>query len=153
MKNQRGSVLVGVIGISIAMSVAAGGFILLSANTAGTEVRSATNLRLHYAAESGIFMGVRWVKTHNFVGTAWPSYLVITPDEESFTTIDGIKVKVTFETGAAGGGNYQLRSVATQGDNMEKVEVSWQINSFNPDAANKAVPSLQNWKETYTPAP
>jgi hypothetical protein len=153
MKNQRGSVLVGVIGISIAMSVAAGGFILLSSNTAGIEVGSATNLQLHYAAESGIFMGVRWVKAHNNAGTAWPNYQVITPGGESFTTIDGIKVKVTFEVGAPGGGAYQLKSVATPGSGMEMVEVSWQINSFNPDAAGKAVPSLQNWKETYTPAP
>lgn len=150
MKNQRGSVLVGVIGISIAMSVAAGGFILLSGNTAKIETDSKANLQLHYAAESGMYMGVRWIKEHAST-TTWPNYMVLTPGGESFTSMDGSKVKVTFEKVLACAGCYVLASFATAGTGTDTLKIVWQINSIT-NVLNKAYPWMDFWKERLIPA-
>jgi hypothetical protein len=59
---QRGSVLVGVIGITTMLSVAAAGLMLVAANSRTEEDMAFKRAKCYYDAESGLMLGLGWLR-------------------------------------------------------------------------------------------
>jgi hypothetical protein len=160
MNSQKGSVLVGVLGLCVAITIAASGLITTAANVSGTEIDSGRDLQLHYAAEAGMQMGVRWTRAFAYAdvsNSAWPAgqpAFVVTRGDAGFETINGMKVKVVFLSGVAGGGVHTLQIIAKDPTRPRgTLEINWQINSADPSSPLplKSKPNLAKWKEFYHP--
>jgi hypothetical protein len=153
MKTQRGSVLVGVVALSLAMSVAAGGLILLSGNAAKDNQMSTENLSLHYAAESGMYLGVNWMRLHprgEMISSTWVGPLVLTGSGGGeYSSIDGIPVRVSFHDGPPG--IRILKSIATQGAGKDTLELTWRVYQADSIDATHWKPRLNHWTETFRP--
>lgn len=160
LKGQRGSILAGVLALTMAMTAIAGGYILMSGNTAGRRLDAMDDLRLHNAAEAGALLGMRWLKEHDakYYGknpTIWDKEVPITPTDFS---IDNIGVQVKAVPTPTGPGIFQINSQATSMDQKEILVITWSINSAAaPDPADptnngfKSTPYTDNWIETYKP--
>jgi hypothetical protein len=59
--DNRGSVLIGVIGLAIVMAIAALGYLQLSATTANGEITELHESRAFWAAEGGMLLGAQWL--------------------------------------------------------------------------------------------
>jgi hypothetical protein len=169
MSKQRGSVLIGVMALSLLMTIAASGFILVTANTANDGLGSAANRQLHYAAESGLYLGIRWARSYD-VGdpavltiddpTWWADGLVLTKDQygtAGFADIDGMSVMVILGPDPAGG-RHRLTSLATAGPGQDTLEIFQAINfatqgdrSGSGDASILCSPAMDKWVETVHP--
>jgi Tfp pilus assembly protein PilX len=75
LRSQQGSVLVTVLGLSIALSLAAGSLLLVAANSQNTEDMAFQRQRCFNDAESGLMLGAAWLKRVPSNGT------VITTDQ------------------------------------------------------------------------
>jgi hypothetical protein len=160
LKNQRGSILAGVLALTMAMTAIAGGYILMSGNTAGRRLDSIDDLRLHNAAEAGALLGMRWLKEYEakYYGEAppvWDTEVPITPADYE---IDNIKVQVKAVHTPAGPGIFQINSRAISLDQKETLVITWAINSADDlsaaDQATKGYKSTNatdRWVETYLP--
>jgi hypothetical protein len=157
MNRQKGSILIGVMAMSVAMTVAASGLILLSANTDMGGSANLESMALRNAAESGAQMGVRWIRNYleTDIPTTWNDSLVLTPGVDGFMNLDGIKVKVKFvDDPGAGGGHFAVKTWATYGPKRDTLEIIWQVNSLNPPTSGSGVScnaNLGEWAETLHP--
>lgn len=164
LSNQKGSVLAGVLALSIAMTAIAGGYVVLSGNTAGRRLDAMEDLRLHYAAEAGAQLGVRWLKEYEpKYYSNWssddkiqypPLWTNPIPIIQDGINIDDFFVSVWLDTILNPGGppSFKLRSEATRGPDKETLVITWRINSANPGTSPaKSKPFLDNWVESYKP--
>jgi hypothetical protein len=158
-KHQKGSVLVGVLALSVAMTVAAGGFILLAANTAKDGTRILEDRALHYAAESATYMGIRWVRSYSYLPSempvTWDDSLVLTPGADGWTVMDDAWVKVKFvDDPGGGGGHFAIKTWATMGAGRDTLLIIWQINHLGSPTSGSGLNSnanLADWTETLLP--
>ncbi len=156
MKNQKGSILVGVIALSLVMSLAAGGFIILSTNTAKDGLISASDLQLQYAAESGMHMAIRWTRAYDkgkINDSTWAKNFVLTRGPGGFDTLNGKLVKVTF--GYEGQGVHTINSLATGPSGHPILQISQVIDSATdgPGGVSPLVstPVLSSWTQVAFP--
>ncbi len=164
MRGQRGSVLAGVIALSLVMTLAAAGLITMSANTSIAEISSGADLQLHYAAEAGALLGVCWARNYAPVKIAdntWPTPDTTTitrgPLSDGWENIDGFQVKVVMlKPPIAGAGPevlHRLQVRARDGVNRGVLKISWDIVGVNiePGDPLRCNPVRANWKEIYDP--
>lgn len=162
MRGQGGSVLVGVLAISLALTLAAGSLLATAANTAITETGSARDHQLHYAAEAGAQLGVRWAKTYakaEIGNPAWPAVMpfVITVGDAGWMPLNGMQVKVSLLPGPGGPDpddvQHILRVQAKDEHNQGTLEINWDISDVQPDAPAPIFCKfmLSNWREQYLP--
>ncbi|MDQ3001794.1 MAG: hypothetical protein M3Y08_11105 [Fibrobacterota bacterium] len=157
IKRQKGSVLVGVLALSVAMTVAAGGLIMLAANTAKDGSQILEDRALHYVAESATYMGVRWVRSYlqTEIPVTWDDSLVLTPGADGFTVMDDVWVKVKFvDDPGGGGGHFAIKTWATLGAGRDTLLIIWQINSLGTPTSGSGLNSnayLADWTETLLP--
>jgi hypothetical protein len=167
-QGQRGSVLVGVIALSLAMTLAAGGLMVMSINTAKDESGSATDIQLHYAAESAMHMAAYWLKysaADDLENRNWnkPSFVLTSTsefhDDPGYATIEGMQVKVSLIANATGDAPHSLQALAKDGVNKGILKITWDM--VSADAIAGADPDdpytpksniiMRNWKESYLP--
>jgi hypothetical protein len=167
MQSQRGSILVGVIALSMAMTLAAGGLIVMSINTAKDESGSATDIQLHYAAESAMQMAAYWLKYYNasdIEDRDWmkPEFVLTSTgliDNPGYATIEGMQVKVTLIANTTGDAPHTLQALAKDGVNKEILRITWDVVSAaaiagadpNNPYIEKSNITMRNWKESYLP--
>src|SRR4051812_13279010 len=98
MKSQKGSVLVGMVALSAVLTMVAGGYLFATANSGSEVEKSADENGLHYAAETGMQIGVRWMRNYypTFFNETWSGSWIITPGGD-FAVIDGYKIKVKIQ--------------------------------------------------------
>ena len=153
MKNQQGSILVGILALSLVMTMAAGGFILLSGNTTNRVSMSQQNLQLHYAAEAGIHLAVRWTRNYpidKINDVTWADPLDLTTGLNGYDILNGYKIKVTIFNGGAG--THWLKSFAIGPDHTDSLEITQQINIATvAPAPFKSTPALSKWIEIIPP--
>lgn len=159
MNGQRGSILIGVLILTLAMAIAVNGLILSASNNSLIEEDSMRDLKMHYAAETGMQIGVRWSRAYdeNLINDSlWPTAepnFTITNGTDGFATIHGMKVKVVFGRDPSLVGRHLIRVWAKDGINKGVLETTWQIST----ASEKEVPpihsdpNLKTWKEIYHP--
>ena len=150
MNGQNGSVLAGVLSISVALSLVAGGFVAVVAEKSNQETTAISNLQVQYAAEAGMLMGLRWTRYYPFASIDEPTFaanLVLTPGTDGFQNMDGIYVKVVFLSG--GLGVHVMQSFATLGTHQDTVELTWQMN--HPGSSTPITLNLDRWVETFHP--
>ncbi len=149
MRSQRGSVLAGVLGLSVVMAIAAGGMIVASGNAGNLTSASNQDLSLHYAAESGMLMGARWIRTHTQTTYASPLWTTGTLDlTGGYSLLDGFQVKTWIEH--ISGGIDTLRTRAFLEGGKDTLQLSWTVDAVG-NAADPNRPILSNWKEKYVP--
>ncbi len=156
MKGEKGSILVGVIGLCLAMSIAAGGFLLFSTNTAKDGLASATDLQLQYAAESGLELGIRWTRIYPFIvgekmnDPLWNPRLVLTRGASGFDLINDRWVKVILDTLS---GSHCMISMATRGANFDTLVITQIISSVTTGPGGLSpylsTPVLGNRTQTF----
>lgn len=164
MRRQRGSVLVGVIALSLSMTLIAGGVIVMSVNSSTDEANSRRDIQMHYAAESGMQMGLYWARYYEKIDLEdpdWkkPEYVLSQTDNHGtpgFADINGMKVRVALVARVGGAGPpHTLEVLVKDGINPGILKVTWDINSADAftdaDHDVKSRPSASNWKETYLP--
>jgi hypothetical protein len=142
------------------MSLAAGGFVVLSANTSDESSSAQELFELQNAAEAGIIMAVRWLQEHPInagdPGTLhnWDDTLIITDKIGDFNEMCGKQVKVTIlSTPSSTVQDYILKSYSTVGDVGPAYEMEWKVNSlFDGTAPNKSNANLGDLNEKYYPA-
>jgi hypothetical protein len=154
LKNQKGSILVGVILLSLAMTIAAAGFLLYVSNGSKDMDLAAQDIALHNAAESGMLMGVRWLREHpkaDLMGGLVDVLLTDTAGE--YTTLDGYQIKVWLK----GNPNRLLQCIATKGFGEDSLGITWHVEDdvrSGPDSLTgplRSSPNLTNWTETLKP--
>jgi hypothetical protein len=155
MSGQRGSVLVGVLAISLILTVAASGYLFVMGNTGKDELANANDQTLHYAAESAMYMAVKWVRGHSkaFHADTWDGSLVLTPGTDGYSNIDGILARVVI-TGLPGGPPLRrLRCYATAGSGKDTLVLTWLLDRVDQDLSDplRCIPFLSNWQESYLP--
>jgi hypothetical protein len=146
LNRQKGSILAGVLALSVAMTAVAGGYVLMAGNTAGRRLDSQEDLRLHYAAEAGMLVGVRWLKEYGpeyIQNKLWTDTVRISGPEYR---IDNCPVSVVLFLTA--GGWYRFRSLATLGDKRDTLAITLDVNSSQPGIP-KSHPWTDNWQESY----
>ena len=151
MNTEKGSVLVGVLAISIVMTLAAGGFILVAGNSSKDIQVSESDLSLHYAAESGANLGVAWIREQPAEShVSWDGSISLNTEPDGYTNINGVQVRISVEGVAGGTPLRRVRCSATKGLNMNVLVITWDVLSVTANGA-KCTPVLANWTESYTP--
>jgi hypothetical protein len=160
MNGQRGSILASVVGFSVVITAALGGFLVLAGNSARFGADSETETRLHYAAESAMAMGLRWLRTYPGTKTQdalWPTApVVLNSATNGFTLMDGVWVKVVF---LASPGEYQLhklRCYATLGPGRDTLETNYYLALTTQNQEDEAGTTLYGltmaqWRQTIHP--
>jgi hypothetical protein len=71
IQNNRGSILVGAVALAMLMAIAGAGFLLATSNGINSETAAFENEKAFQAAESGVWIGTRWLRdpAHNFLST------------------------------------------------------------------------------------
>ena len=165
MKRQRGSVLVGVVALSLAMTIAAGGLIVMSANSALSDVDATKDLELRLAAEAGMQMGLQWTRYYSVADLNDPAWMapgfVLTYESlgvPGFEDFDGTKVKVSLLSNAMGGGfAHYVEALAKEDNGPGILRITCNViaePAVSPPASYIPIishPQLLDWKETYHP--
>jgi hypothetical protein len=115
MIGQRGSVLVGVLALSLVMTIAASSYIMLSTNSAKDALSAGTDKQLFYAAESGMNIALRWIRGYshvNLIARTIPNNLTLTKGTNGYQSLNGALVKVILLWGGPGEGLYTIKSIA-----------------------------------------
>ncbi len=130
INNQRGSILVGVLALSLAMTIVAGGYLLVVANGNKDAELATKDLGLYYSADAGLLRGVRWMRSQNptYFGPSWTSNLLLTDSPEETETIDGIRVKVVLYAPPL----QQLKCTATRGAGYDTLIMIWRFDGAVP---------------------
>jgi hypothetical protein len=90
-----GSVLVGAVAIAVIMAIGCIGFLWLMATSQNNEITALENERAYRAAESGIWLGARWLRDPaNGLGTATAG-ATLKPFGTNPVTIDNMDVYIT----------------------------------------------------------
>ncbi|MEO6096783.1 MAG: hypothetical protein ABIW76_14225 [Fibrobacteria bacterium] len=155
MNGQTGSVLAGVIAISVILSVAASGYLFVMGNSGKDEVAYANDQTLHYAAESAMYLAVKWIRGHSkaYHDDTWNGSLVLTPGPNGYSNIDGALARVDI-TGLPGGPPLRrLRCHATAGAGKDTLVLTWLLDKVDPDPGDalKCIPFMSTWQESYNP--
>jgi len=154
MKNQRGSILIGVLAMSLIMTVAAGGLLFVASNSGNDEQRSAEDVTLHYAAESAIYLGLRWIRYHGwtFHDAHKSETMVLTWPETDYALIDDVKVRVVLKPN--GLPKRTLEATAFSDISKDTLVVGWSVDTIRTalDDPLRSKPILSNWYEYYLPA-
>lgn len=148
--------------ISLAMTVAAGGFIAMAGNNSVTEIGSGRDQQLHYAAEAGAQLGVRWARTYlntEIGDPGWPAVMpfAITAGDDGWVTLNGMQVKVILLPGPGGPDpedvQHVLRVLAKDDFNQGTLEINWDISDVQADGVAPIFCKfeLSNWREIYLP--
>jgi hypothetical protein len=104
IKNNRGSILVGVVALAVFMAIAGIGFLQVTTTSVNNETAALENDKAFNAAESGIWVGARWLRGYNgFTAlTAASNGLDIGPFGNTPISINGmdVYVKIPVQIGA-----------------------------------------------------
>jgi hypothetical protein len=162
VKNQRGSILAGVIGLAVGITTAVAGFAVLAGNSGRVVADAQADAQMHLAAESGIYMGLRWLRAYPDTYTnlaTWPtSPLTLNSALGDFSDFEGVKVKVRFYATPGQYQNHQLQALATYGAGRDTLEITvyfatTQMSSTETDGtATLYALNLARWTETLHPA-
>jgi Tfp pilus assembly protein PilX len=100
MVNNRGSALISAVALAILMALTGAGFMLLTTNGLNNESALLQNDKAFQAAESGVWMGARWLRQPNssFPSTNFPTsgaYYPLGGTTNSYVTLDNMFVFVT----------------------------------------------------------
>lgn len=149
----------------MAMTIAAGGLIMMASNAAGLEISSSDDQQLHYAAEAGMQMGIRW--TRNYLPSRFtPPQAYWLPENEDveiskdasgnfgYVPIDGKQVRVVIRrTPPPNYANHMLKVFAKDDGKPGVLEINVWITlvAASTDPGCISVPSLAIWRETYHP--
>lgn len=160
MNGQRGSALIGVLSLGLAMTIAASGYVMIASSVGRSIPDEEVRAQMHYDAESALRLGLRWMKKYtNAPGcNTWPADLVLSQGvDNGWISLNASTVKVSLEPGAPGGGCRTIRAFAKR-TGMETIELSIQINSpLNPTPSTTTGPqplcdlALSKWTETVHP--
>lgn len=146
MVNQRGSVLVGVLGISIVLTMAAGSLLMVAANSRSDEDQAFQRAACYLDAESGLQMGAEWLRTYQGATNA----------DDIIKTNQGWAGKVlvpgtVFENGSAVtvtvsdmAGGKTLTSRAVRG--TEAAQFSWDVGVDAGGTLARPNLALKNWR-------
>jgi hypothetical protein len=150
---QRGSILVGVLGTTTLLSMAAGGLLLVAANSRNEEDLAFRRTGCYYDAESGLMMAASWLKAHDssFIASkhdAWGA-----GKDTSFHSLlldNGATVSITIRDNTAYDPNDKTKTIIAKAVNgSETVQFSWDIGAAdNKFQGGKPTPTLtlQNWR-------
>ena len=161
MNPQRGSILAGVVGLTAGLSAVVAGFLAIATTTNRVETDSEADMKTHYAAEAGMHMGIRWLRTYPKDKTSlpdWPaSPIAINNAFGTYSDFEGVQVKVIFQSSAGEYQNHKLRSLATLGPGRDTVEISMYLaltndaSTENYNGSNIFGVDLGVWSETIHP--
>jgi|GEM_PF-7122899 len=154
MKSQRGSILVGVIGLSLVMTVAATGLVMITTNSANVAEYRQGDVDIHAAAEAGMQMGVAWIRNYhpNEIDSYGGSQRISPTD---FVILNGYTVNdsITCLLPPAVP-ECRLIVTATLGPQHDSLTITWDmVNSPMPGGPTpfNCTPTMSNWQETLTP--
>lgn len=159
MNNQSGSVLAGIVAMTLIISIAGSSLLLLTANVSNDETDQLEKTKLQYASESGVLMGVRWLRNQNvsyfdplkqiIPAILTPASPAISCDVAHFCDLDGILVRL--ELIVPGDctlvGECLGLISATAKSNAGTFISSWRVKSYNGMAADGADLVMKNWTE------
>lgn len=172
MTGQRGSILAGVVGLTVGLTAALAGFLVMATNSNRLEADSESETQLHYAAESAMEMGLRWLRTYpgeptplHLTDDDWPTNPVVLNSANNdpaaaannYTTMDGAQVKVVFFANHSGAGEkHAIRCFATFGSGRDTLEINYYVKwqGRTPETENgTALYELvtSQWRETVHP--
>lgn len=152
MRKEHGSALVGVIAITVILTISASGFLFNIGNFAKDSQVSAADQTLHSGAESAMMMGARWVRASKYsdITTDWAGEFVITKVAGvEYLDIEGIQARLSIW--CIPGGKRLLKCIATKGPNKDVLTIQWTLDHVTGDSNGKCIPSFSGWQETYTP--
>jgi hypothetical protein len=153
--NQKGSILVGVVAISLMMTAAAGGFLVLAGNSSGDSEDYSNELAFRYAAESALVMGAACIRAHSksVYDGPWPGgdTQVLTPGLGGYSNFNGIQARVSIHRSP--GVPDILKCIAIPISNTGTLILTWTIERVVVDPVNSTlcIPILSNWSETFQP--
>ena len=160
MKRQRGSILVGVIGLSAIVTVALAGFLTMAGSSNRLQADSESEIQLHYAAESAMDMGLRWLRTYPSTKTgnpAWPaSPVYLNSILGDFTDLEGCKVRVRFSATPGEFEPHKITCFATFGGGRDTLEINYYLATTvdNQEVENGTTLSgltMSQWREIIHP--
>jgi hypothetical protein len=149
--------------LSVAMTAVAGGYVLMAGNSAGVRIDSMNYQRIHYAAEAGAMLGMRWLREYpankySKQGAAeprtnpeWTDPITLTP---TGYTMDGLELIVKAVPSLDDPrGDFQIVSEATFGNHRDTVVITWGVTSGNNNGSPPPVSTNTSdfWYETYKP--
>lgn len=150
MVTERGSILAGVLGISIVMAMAAGSLLIVASNSANDEDRAFLRARCYLDAESGLMTGVAWLrnnqnpdsKTVIETNQTWTANTKILLTDVLFENNSLVTVTLTDHS------SYKtVTAKAVQGSEM--AQFSWDVGiDVTPPAGTNTAPklSLKDWR-------
>jgi hypothetical protein len=155
--NQKGSILVGVVALSLMMTVAAGGFLILAGNSSGDSEDYSSELAFRYAAESALVMGAACIRAHSksMYDGPWSGgdtqVLTPSPGPDGYSSFNGIQARVSIHRSP--GVPDTLKCIAKPISNTGTLILTWTIERVDVDPMNSTlcIPILSNWSESYQP--
>lgn len=147
MRGQAGSVLVGVMALCLVMTIAASGFLLLASNSDKDELESLRSTQRFNAAESGLLMGMAWLRAKSQV------YIESRPEDSvaisaGYQPMDGWQVEVVL---CKTPGVSTLKSRATQGPGTDTLEVTWRVDAVEAVVPPFSILRMRDRQETLKP--
>ncbi len=151
VSGQRGSILAGVIGITTLLSLAAAGLLLVAANSRNEEEMAFKRVGCYYDAESGLMMGVGWLRKKGSVfitgyrGWNGDSVVFVLPQPLENGSSVVVVIKDLAATAIPPAPTKTVVSRATAGS--ETIRLSWDIgvDPANTDPANPLL-TLNKWR-------
>lgn len=149
MVGQRGSILVAVLGLSIALSMAAASLMLVAGNSKNDEDLAFRRRGCYLDAESGLLMGVAWLRVNNaaFITGArgWTGNAQTLFTDQTFDNKSTVTVTVTDNVPSLPPKTVTARAV----NGSETVQLSWDVDvdavSGNASDGHPKV-KLTNWR-------
>ncbi|MBW8888366.1 MAG: hypothetical protein JF616_11480 [Fibrobacteres bacterium] len=174
MKGQRGSILAGVVGLTVGITAAIAGFLVVAGNTTRLEADSESDIQLHYAAQSAMVMGLRWLRSYpdpsippngHLGDDNWPAQPIVlnSPGNNdtaitanNYSAMDGAQVKVVFSATPTEFEHHKLRCLATMGSGKDTLEINYYVKSAGATTENENGATLYSlataqWRETIHP--
>lgn len=147
LKGQRGSALAAVLGLSVAISLAAGSYLLVVTNADRNSDLLEQDGALTFAAESGVLLGARYITRHDSLDFA--ALAVGTPYSlAGWSPMDGFQVKVDLHKVTAPN-RFAVESWATRGAGgdtlVARMDVLITLDADGP-ADDSCVIALSNWQ-------
>jgi hypothetical protein len=150
MVGQRGSILVAVLALSIALSMAAASLMLVAGNSRNDEDLAFRRRGCYLDAESGLMMGVEWLRVNSnaaFItgSRGWTGNTLTLFADQTFDNNSLVTVTVTDLAPAAPPKTVTARAV----NGSEVVQVSWDVDvDAGGGNAGDGYPklTLKNWR-------
>jgi hypothetical protein len=162
MNGQQGSILAGVVGLTVGITAALAAFLVVAGSSNRLEADSESETQLHYSAQSAMTMGLRWLRIFPDTKTndlTWPATAVcLNSMPGNFTIMDGVWVKVVFFATPGEYQNHRIRCFATMGSGRDTLEINYYLastdmNSSKIDGNGATLYQLNmgQWRETIHP--